>query len=92
MASYNAYIVLYVPTMVLYFVFCDYIIQHGRRKMFFLMGGGQSLPDANALCSQIKCPPRANFMGGSCPHCPHGSYVYVQEADATVGRREGGGK
>ena len=38
--------------------------------MFSLMGAGQNLPDAKAVCSQIECPHRANFMGAAAPIAP----------------------
>ena len=44
--------------------------KHRRRKMFSLMGAGQNLPDAKAVCKQIKCPHRTNFMGAAAPIAP----------------------
>ena len=38
--------------------------------MFSLMGEGQNLPNANALCSQIECPHRAKFYGAAAPIAP----------------------
>ena len=40
------------------------------RKMFFLMGAGQNVSDAKAVCRQKKCPHRANFMGAAAPTAP----------------------
>ena len=35
--------------------------------MFSLMGAGQNLPDAKAVCGQMKCFHRANCMGVAAP-------------------------
>ena len=45
-------------------------IQHRCRKMFSLMGAGQNVPGAKAVCRQIKCPHRANVMGAAAPIAP----------------------
>ena len=38
--------------------------------MFSLMRAGQNVSDAKALCGQIKCPDRTNFMGAAAPIAP----------------------
>ena len=38
--------------------------------MFSLMGAGQNVPYAKALCRQIKCPHRSNFTGAAAPIAP----------------------
>ena len=48
----------------------DSMHMHRRRKMFFLMGAGQNIPNAKAVCGQIESLHRANFMGAAAPMVP----------------------